>query len=226
MGLGQVSTLYSEVVGLLPPRKALERLGDLAADVVDARALQALASLSGPFLPWTSSSMRPAAILAIASDIVINQRRVIVECGSGNSTIFAARVLSQHGIDGHVHSLDHDPAWADLTARAIARENLQPWATVTCAPLVDGWYDSTRLPVVDGIDLLVVDGPPAFDSEIEMAREPVLDVFWDRLAPGATIILDDSGRRGEKRVIAAWRERHGIELRHQRGGHAITQLHK
>jgi len=196
----------------------------LVDDVVDARALQALAPLSGSFLPWTSSSMRPAAILAITGDIVTNRRRVIVECGSGNSTVFAARALAQHEISGHIHSIDHDRTWAHLTARAIIRENLQQWASVTCAELVDGWYDRDRLPVVDGIDLLVVDGPPAFGSKIQMAREPALDVFWDRLAPGATVVLDDSGRQGEKRVIAAWQERHGIEFRHQRGGHAVARL--
>lgn len=203
---------------------AWERFGELAADACDGQALQALAPLAGPFLPWTSSTMRPAAILAIASDIVINRRRVIVECGSGNSTIFAARALSQHGIDGHVHSIDHDPAWADLTARAIARESLEQWASVTCAPLVDDWYDRDVLPDVRGIELLVVDGPPAYARAIETSRQPALDVFWDRLAPGATVMLDDSGRPGERRVIAEWEKHHGIEFRHRRGGHALARL--
>jgi predicted O-methyltransferase YrrM len=211
-------------VKLLTPRNALDRLADLAADSIDAQALQALAPLSGPFLPVTSSTMRPAAILAVASDIVINQRRTIVECGSGNSTIFAARALRQEGIDGHIHSVDHDPEWAAVAARAVARENLNQWATVICAPLVNGWYDISLLPEVGGIDLLVVDGPPSFTPEKELARAPALDVFWDRLTPGATIILDDSGRRGEKRVIATWRKRRGVELRHQRGGHAVVRL--
>jgi rhodanese-related sulfurtransferase len=222
---GRVRRLYSRAaVRPLEPRKLLKRIDRLSDDIVDGYALGALAPLSGSFLPWTSSTMRPAAILAIATDIVINQRRVVVECGSGNSTLFAARALAQHGIDGHVHSLDHDPAWADLTARAIAREDLQRWASVTCAPLVDDWYDRELLPAVDGIELLVVDGPPAYDRKIETSRQPALDVFWGRLAPGATIVLDDAGRRGEKRVIAAWQERHGIEFSHEPGGHAVARL--
>lgn len=205
-------------------RNLVKRVDRLSANIVDGYALGALAPLSGSFLPWTSSTMRPAAILAIATDIAINQRRVIVECGSGNSTLFAARVLAQHGIDGHVHSLDHDPAWADLTTRAIARESLQQWASVTCAPLVGNWYDRNLLPAVDGIELLVVDGPPAYSRDIETSRQPALDVFWNRLAPGATIVLDDSGRRGEKRVIDAWQKRHGIEFSHQPGGHAVARV--
>src|SRR6476646_2523828 len=190
------------------PRNTWDHLAHLSASVEDSRALLALAPLSGPFLPWTSSSMRPAAILAIVSDIVINDHHVILEFGSGNSTVFAARALSHHGIRGHVHSVDHDPAWAALTARAIARESLQPWASVTCAPLVDGWYDKLRLPTVEAIDLLVVDGPPAFERGTETAREPALDVFRERLSRNATIVLDDSWRRGEKRVMAGWQQRH------------------
>jgi len=168
--------------------------------------------------------MRPAAILAIVSDIVINDHHVILEFGSGNSTVFAARALSHHGIRGHVHSVDHDPAWAALTARAIARESLQPWASVTCAPLVDGWYDKLRLPTVEAIDLLVVDGPPAFERGTETAREPALDVFRERLSPNATIVLDDSWRRGEKRVMAGWQQRHGIEWPDHRGGLAVARM--
>jgi rhodanese-related sulfurtransferase len=168
--------------------------------------------------------MRPTAILAIVSHIVVNERKVIVECGSGNSTIFAARALSQHGIDGHVHSLDHHPAWANVTARAVARENLQQWASVSCAPLVDGWYDKDRLPTVEGVELLVVDGPAAYEQGTETARQPALEVLWERLAPGATVVLDDSWREGEKRVIASWEERYGIQFRQQPGGYALANL--
>jgi rhodanese-related sulfurtransferase len=206
------------------PRKVWVRLAHLAADIEDAQALQALAPLSGPFLPWTDFSLRPTAILAIVGDIVISERRVIVECGSGNSTIFAARALSQQGIDGHVYSLDHLPAWATVTTRAIVGEGLTRWASVTCAPLVDGWYDKAILPAIEGIDLLVVDGPPAFERATETARQPALDFFWDRLAPGATIVLDDCRRRGEKRVMAVWRERYGVEFRYQRGGYASARV--
>ena len=208
----------------LGPRELIERCRELFDDTLDARSLQGLAPLAGAFLPWTSSTMRPAAILAVVSEIVINQRRTIVECGSGNSTVFVARVLAQHEIDGHVHSLDHDGDWAALTARAIGREQLERFATVTHAPLVDGWYDRTRVPACSDIDLLVIDGPPAYERGLEMAREPALDFFWDRLAPGATIILDDASRDAERQVMAAWQNRHRVRFRLQPGGHAVARV--
>jgi len=208
----------------LGPRELLERSRELFDETLDARSLQGLAPLAGAFLPWTSSTMRPAAILAVLSEIVINQRCTIVECGSGNSTVFAARLFAQHELDGHVHSLDHDGDWAALTARAIAREKLERFATVTHAPLVDGWYDTTRVPDCRDIDLLVIDGPPAYERGLERAREPALDFFWDRLAPGAAVILDDAGRNSERGVLAAWEERHAIRFRSQPGGHAVGRV--
>jgi len=49
--------------------------------------------------------------------------------------------LAQRGAEAHVHSLEHDPGWAERTRDALTAEGLQEWATVTHAPLRDGWYD-------------------------------------------------------------------------------------
>jgi hypothetical protein len=208
----------------LGPRQVTERLRELLSEMLDARSLQSLTPLSGTFLPWTSSSMRPKAILAILNEIVINERRVVVECGSGNSTVFMARLFAQHAINGRIESIDHDSGWAALTQAALVREGLERFATVTHAPLVDGWYDRRRLPTCRQIDLLVIDGPPAYDPGLELAREPALDAFWDQLAPDATIVLDDAGRAFERNIIASWERRHPIEFLQQSGGHAMARL--
>jgi hypothetical protein len=67
------------------------------------------------------------------------------------------------------------------------------------------WYDlgdGDRVPTE--IDLLVVDGPPAFDPGHGARREPALAWFEDRLVAGASVILDDIDRPGERAVLAAW----------------------
>lgn len=217
----------------MPAVRGLDFLRDLRStgrlarrEAQDAMALQALAALPGRFLPWTSWSMRPTAILAVLSDIVNEDRRAIVECGSGNSTVYAARLLAQRGAEAHVHSLEHDAGWLQRTREALAAEGLDEWATVTHAPLRDGWYDRDVLPAVDRIDLLVVDGPPGWDAatdqEIPGAREPALDAFAGRLVPGATVILDDSDRPGEQRVLAAWEARHPVRFHAEPGGYAVA----
>src|SRR5690349_20934483 len=80
---------------------------------VDALALAQLAPLGGHYLPWTDYSMRPAAIAEIVSEVAIGDRRLIVECGSGNSTVFVARFLQQRGSDARLISIDSDARWAE-----------------------------------------------------------------------------------------------------------------
>ena len=65
------------------------------------------------------------------------------------------------------------------------------------------WYDDAVVAAGldaalqgDLIDLLLVDGPPAYAVGHGLARYPALPVLRDRLAPGATVVLDDVERPG------------------------------
>lgn len=191
----------------------------------DAVALLTLAALPGPFLPWTAFSMRPAAIAAVLTEIVLGDREVIVELGSGNSTIYMARLIRQRASGAHILSVDHDREWAERTRLALKREGLSHVATVVDAPLRNGWYDPTAIPSTEGVDLLVIDGPPAYQPGTGRSREPALDHFAAALTADATIILDDARRPGEQAVIAAWEARHNRAFTLQPGGHALSAPH-
>ena len=201
------------------------RLADTIIDAHDAKAMQALAALSGPFLPWTTFSMRPPAILAVVSDIAIHQRRTIVECGSGNSTIYAARLLAQRGSERHITTIEHDAEWEKGTSSQLERDGLAVLMTVVHAPLVKGWYDRSAIPQIADIDLLVVDGPPAQSADTRMARQPALAVFHPALTGDATVILDDARRRGERKVLQQWSSAFGPRFVTKRGGYAISAPH-
>jgi predicted O-methyltransferase YrrM len=188
------------------------------ASAHDALALQELAPLGGEALPWTEFSMRPAVIAAIVSDIIIHERRSIFECGSGNSTVFVARLLARVGT-GHIVSFEHDERWAALTGRLLAREGLEGVATVVRAPLSDGWYGLRPLEA-GSVDLLIVDGPPSRVEASGQDRYPALPFFYDSLAPGATILLDDAQRPGEQAVLARWENDYGLTFTSRRGSFA------
>jgi predicted O-methyltransferase YrrM len=163
-------------------------------------------------LPWSAWSLEPASC-ALLSDEVRAGRREVVECGSGVSTVMLARALREAG-GGRLHALEHHPEWAARVRGLLARERLEEIATVFEAPLVAhpharatcGWYDPTaldRLPAT-GVDLLLVDGPPAAEPGLGEARYPALPALADRLAPGAMVALDDVNRPGERAVLTAW----------------------
>ena len=67
------------------------------------------------------------------------------------------------------------------------------------------WYAQHALPSLPPrIDLLLVDGPPAFEPHIELSRYPALPALAERLVPDATVILDDIDRPGELRILETW----------------------
>ena len=161
----------------------------------------------GPYLPWTTGAMRPAGLVVVCNAIVHGDRTSVVECGSGASTVVLARLLRERGA-GTLVSVEHDPAWAALTRDLLRREQLDATARVIHAPLTGDppWYApgplAAALPAT--VDLLVVDGPPAFKPGHEHRRAPALPFFEDRLADGAVVVLDDLQRPGERDVVAGW----------------------
>ena len=189
----------------------------------DVDALFALRALPGPYLPWGSGSMRPAGLVEVCNDVVLNDRRHIVELGSGVSTVMLARLLAQLGGAGErrLVSVEHDARWRRWVVGQLVAEGVGADVVVVEAPLrplADGggsaWYDEATIDAaVDVIDLLVIDGPPAHQPGFGLARHRALVVLHDRLVPGATVVLDDIERAGEQEVLRRWEDELGVEFR-------------
>lgn len=137
--------------------------------------------------------------------------QAVVECGSGSSTVVLARCLQLNG-EGHVYSMDHDPVFAEKTRQELASHGLSEWATVFDAPLqkhtLKGdewlWYTSEVLPEDLGIDMLIIDGPPATTGK--HARYPVGPILFPRLNQGAAVFMDDYARSDETSIARIWRQ--------------------
>jgi predicted O-methyltransferase YrrM len=173
---------------------------------------------AGPPLHEDEWSLGRAELDVVLAELA-RGRRAVVECGSGLSTVLIARRLRELG-GGRLHSLEHDAGWAASTRQQLADEGLDRTATVVEAPLrphpaaAPGceWYDRAALGglPVTGIDLLLVDGPPAGGRAIERSRYPALPELAPLLGPDATVLLDDAGRPGERWVLERWAERMGL----------------
>ena len=186
----------------------------------DVDAWFALCALSGPYLPWGSGSMRPAGLVAVCNDVVLNDRRHIVELGSGVSTVMLARLFAQLGGAGErpLVAVEHDARWRSWVVGQLAAEGIDADVVVVEAPLGPladagglAWYDEAAIDAAVGaIDLLVIDGPPAFEPGYGLARHRALVVLRDRLVPGATVVLDDIERAGEQEVLRRWEDEFGL----------------
>jgi hypothetical protein len=76
--------------------------------------------------------------------------------------------------------------------------------------------------------VLLVDGPPAYAAGHGPACYLALPVSCDWLAPGATVVLDDAERPGEREVLRRWEHETGLDFdrRAEQAGMAVARFHR
>jgi predicted O-methyltransferase YrrM len=180
------------------------------------RQLEALQNLSAVLpandvLPATRGWAASPDLLMVLVDLVITERpSLVVECGSGASTLWLALAMRRFGIDGRIIALDHDPVFGGKTRDLLARHDVRDLAEVRDAPLenfsLDGetysWYARWAWEDLRGIDLLFVDGPPATTGH--QARYPALPLLSGSLSPVAIAVLDDLVVPDMQEVLRLW----------------------
>jgi predicted O-methyltransferase YrrM len=164
-----------------------------------------------PRAPMPSSgrwAMDPTGLLEVLYLIARKRPKVVVELGSGTSSIWIAYALEKDG--GRLISVEHERDFADRTRSLLELHEVSHLAEVRLAELnqlnINGeefpWYSVDAFRDINEIDLLLVDGPPG--SLGETARYPALHVLESRLAPNAVVILDDADRSGEQGIVQRW----------------------
>jgi predicted O-methyltransferase YrrM len=166
---------------------------------------------AGDVLPATRGWAASPDLLLVLVDQVITQRpRLVVECGSGASTLWFALALRRFGIDGRIVALDHDPVFAGKTRDFLDRHGVSDLAEVRDAPLEDfsladgtySWYARRAWEDLTGIDLLFVDGPPAATGP--RARYPALPLLRGAMNPAAAVVVDDLVVPDMRETLRLW----------------------
>lgn len=200
----------------------------------DIYALSQLEPLSSSYTVWSSSSIRPSAMVQILNEIIVNNRKNIVEFGCGITTVYIAKILKQYG--GHLYSVEDNKEWINIVLTMLKQNNLEDYVTFVYAPLCKSqfslencdWYDENIVQkVLKGVDInmVIVDGPPAYLKEIELSRYPAIPILSNQLSDNFCIVLDDIYRNGEKKILKLWEKNLNIDFeRHYlRGGIAIAR---
>ena len=168
------------------------------------RRLRLVEELPGDPL-WAAE---PPFLERIAEHALQHRPATLLECGCGRTTLILAACCRAND-RGHLYSLEHDSDHAAATRAALAREELAEWVTLIAAPLREWsvererflWYDTAELGA-EGVEMVVIDGPPG--PLQRLSRYPALPQLLPRLAPGATLFLDDAARPDERAIVARW----------------------
>jgi predicted O-methyltransferase YrrM len=154
--------------------------------------------------------------LVVQRALQIRAPGVVVECGSGTTTLLIARALRDRGA-GRLFSIENDRGYADRTWRSLQQAGLSDWVHPIVAPIERqrfgsrsvSWFSSSvieaALPADASIDLLIVDGPPMLEP---WSRWPAVEALWPRLSDECSVLLDDGRRPWERRTALAWRHAH------------------
>ncbi|GAA4947817.1 class I SAM-dependent methyltransferase [Actinoplanes utahensis] len=145
-----------------------------------------------PMPPPGEHTLDPAGLLDLLHLIRLRKPRLVLELGSGVSSVWIAYALEKTG--GRLITLDHDAGFARRTRALLSAHGLDKTAEVRDAPLtpvgIDGhdhpWYDPEALADLHDIDFVLIDGPPAPDGED--TRHPALHMIENRLADRATVV--------------------------------------
>ncbi|WP_420466577.1 hypothetical protein [Panacagrimonas sp.] len=127
----------------------------------------------------------------------------ILECGSGATTLLIAALTAPRGIDFVV--LEHNREWFEHLARVLRALGLGH-VKLRHAPLVTyagyRWYEPPAEPAAGHFHLVVCDGPP---GSTPGGRYGLMPVMGPRLSSNCVILLDDTHRQAERRIIEMWR---------------------
>jgi hypothetical protein len=182
----------------------IEQLLALYHEVSPPRALP-------PLRGWAASPDYQRSLYSLVRE---HRPRLVVECGSGSSSLVIARALQLNGA-GRLVSLEHLAEHAETTRGLLREAGLAEVATVVHAPLVEHrigddtftWYDVAAAGDLEAVGLVAVDGPPRAVGP--MARYPALPLLAPSMAPAARLLLDDADRPEELQTLERWEREEG-----------------
>jgi hypothetical protein len=186
--------------------------------------LQRRLAIKGQLPPLRGWAASPDVLLRLHTHIMSTRPKVVVEFGSGASTLVIADALRQIGT-GKLISIEHNDYYGMQTQGILEAEQLQVWVELRIGDLEpwkgehlnpedaekrSRWYPLSLLEGIENVDLLWVDGPPA--ATCPFSRYPAVPALADKLSSQVEIWMDDTTRQEEKDICESWSEKHCLEL--------------
>jgi len=193
------------------------------------------ANFMPPLRGWAAS---PDVIRILVRVILQRKPSLVVECGSGSSSVWLGYALRRAG-GGQLVALEHDASYADRTRALVTAHGLDDIVEVRVAPLVpihiepespgavarsELWYDTAAIEDLGDIGVVFVDGPPAATGR--EARYPAVPALLPKCSDDVVIVLDDAARPDEVAVGDRWLAEHPRLRREiepaEKGAHVFT----
>lgn len=209
-----VVVLWAQFESMRRTSEQLLQMQKVAFD--DYRQIESLLSLIAtleperPLPPLRDYAASPDFLRYAISLMLERRPRIVVEVGSGSSTVFLAYCLKKLG-GGKLISLDHEVEFAERTRTMLQLHGLSEYVTVLYAPLEDvriegsdyRWYTLKDFHPGGSVDILIIDGPPYHVHPL--ARYPAIPLLLPHMSAEFVALMDDAIRPEEVRITKRWK---------------------
>lgn len=163
-----------------------------------------------PFPIMNGRAMKPDSILKMIELVLEKKPSLVVEAGAGVSTLVIGYLLKQNNISGKIVSLEDHEEYCSHMTDLVKLHGLEDFVTISYSPLKSfvlndeswKWYDFPQDLLESKIDILSVDGPPAFVQKL--SRFPAVPLLSEAISCDTMIVLDDLKRVDEKSILKRW----------------------
>lgn len=172
-------------------------------------------------LPTRGWHLRADALRLVAEIVAEVRPRLVLELGSGSSTVLLARQCAILGAtrsaEARVVSVEEKPHFAARTSRRLRRHDLLDRVSLVVSPVVHTrigqWsgfcYEMAEAGMAAAMaggraDLVLIDGPMSAWTRRGDCRYGTLPLIRRWLADDATVLVDDADRRHERDIIERW----------------------
>jgi predicted O-methyltransferase YrrM len=186
------------------------------------------------YIPLTPWSMSPAGVLQILNHIAMYRPKVVVEVGSGVSTVFVAKLIAQNRLATRLYSVEHDVVWLNGVKEWVSNEDAAEQVCFVHAPLTGElsyrgrpirWYEATALDRAfskSEVDFLIVDAP---SGDLPYSRAGAFLYFANEIHSGKLCyFMDDAHRKEEKEIAEALGSNNRFSLDYVMGGKGVHRF--
>lgn len=158
----------------------------------------------------------PDFLNEIINTIEETKPQKILEASCGISTISISEYLIKNELNAVQHfAMEHDKFYLTSCQEKVRNEKSKIIHTPIKDYSIDGkswkWYDIENIKNFKGVDLLIIDGPPAYLQK--NSRHPALPLLFENLSPNCVILMDDCYRPQEQFIVADWAKKYKLELK-------------
>lgn len=188
-------------------------------DVIGHMQLSPVLSSINSYLPFSSSTLSPASLSIVCNDLFTNNRRMVLELGSGTSTVILAKFIQKYNLKTVIVSLEENRPWHEKIQQILSEEKLLDFVKLIYAPYSenDGWYSDDFIPEFlknnYSFDTFIIDGPQAWQKGREMSRKNALYKLFNFLTADFSVFLDDINRPGEKAIAKLWEKDFSLKFK-------------